>query len=91
VKIKNQIDATKYAVLLPQRVSGTNMPIIRSTINKLLPLFGGHTWKAAWDLQRWVSWSKHCSEDVARVGPPKSGSYLLIVLLMMGILVPETC
>jgi hypothetical protein len=28
---------------------------------------------------------------VARVGPPKSGSYLLIVLLMMGILVPETC
>jgi hypothetical protein len=26
-----------------------------------------------------------------QVWPPKSGSYLLIVLLMMGILVPETC
>jgi hypothetical protein len=34
VKIKNQLDATKYAVLLPQHVSGTNMPIIVSTINK---------------------------------------------------------
>jgi hypothetical protein len=48
VKVKNQIDATKYSVLLPQHVSGTNMPIIRSTINKQLPLLGGHTWKAAW-------------------------------------------
>jgi hypothetical protein len=34
VKVKNQLEATKYAVLLPQHVSGTNMPIIRSTINK---------------------------------------------------------
>jgi hypothetical protein len=33
-KVKNQLDTTKYAVLLPQHVSGTNMPIIRSTINK---------------------------------------------------------
>jgi hypothetical protein len=33
VTVKNQPDATKYAVLLPQHVSGTNMPIIRSTIN----------------------------------------------------------
>jgi hypothetical protein len=31
---KEQLDAQKYAVLLPQHVSGTNMPIIRSTINK---------------------------------------------------------
>jgi hypothetical protein len=23
------------------------------------------TWKAAWVVQRWVSWSKHCTEDVA--------------------------
>jgi hypothetical protein len=29
VKLNNQLDATKYAVLLPQHVSGTNMPIIR--------------------------------------------------------------
>jgi hypothetical protein len=35
VKEKNQIHSTKYAVLLPQHVSGTNMPIIRSTINPL--------------------------------------------------------
>jgi hypothetical protein len=35
----------KYAVLLPQHVSGVNMPIIRSTVNKQLPLLGGHTWK----------------------------------------------
>jgi hypothetical protein len=34
VKVKNQLDVTKYAVLLPQHVSGTNMPIIRSKINK---------------------------------------------------------
>jgi hypothetical protein len=48
MKVKNQLDATKYAVLLPQHVSGTNMPIIRSTINKLHPFLGGPTWKAAW-------------------------------------------
>jgi hypothetical protein len=47
-KVKNKLVATKYAVLLPQHVSDTNMPIIRSTINKYLPLLGGHTWKAAW-------------------------------------------
>jgi hypothetical protein len=34
VKVQNQLDETKYAVLLPQHVSGTNMPIIRSTISK---------------------------------------------------------
>jgi hypothetical protein len=34
--------------LLPQHVSGTNMPIIWSTISKYLPLLGGRTWKAAW-------------------------------------------
>jgi hypothetical protein len=27
VTVKNQLDATEYAVLLPQHVSGTNMPI----------------------------------------------------------------
>jgi hypothetical protein len=76
VTINNQLDATKYAVLLPQHVPGGNMPIIRSTINKQLPLLGDHTWKAVWVMQRWS---------------PKRGSYLLIVLLMMGILVTETC
>jgi hypothetical protein len=34
--------------LLPQHVSGTNMPIISSTISEYLLLLGGHTWKAAW-------------------------------------------
>jgi hypothetical protein len=48
VKVKNRLDATKYAVLLPQHVSGTNMPIIRSTISEYLPLLGSHTWNAAW-------------------------------------------
>jgi hypothetical protein len=33
--------------LLPQRVSGTNMPIIRSTIGENLVILGGHTWKTA--------------------------------------------
>jgi hypothetical protein len=47
VTVKNQVDATKYAVLLRQHVSGNNMPIIRSKISKYLPLLGGHTWKAA--------------------------------------------
>jgi hypothetical protein len=39
LKIKNQLYPTKYAVLLPQHVSGTNMPIIRSTINRLTSAF----------------------------------------------------
>jgi hypothetical protein len=30
---------------LPQHVSGTNMPIIRSTISEYLALLGDHTWK----------------------------------------------
>jgi hypothetical protein len=29
VRVKNQLDATKYAVLLPQHVLGTNMPDFR--------------------------------------------------------------
>jgi hypothetical protein len=45
VKVKIRLDAIKYAVLLPQHVSGTNMPITRSTISEYLPLLGGHTWK----------------------------------------------
>jgi hypothetical protein len=78
VTVKNQPDATKYAVLLPQHVSGTNMPIIRSTISEYLPHLGGYTWKAAWVVPHWTSWSEHCSEDGFRP-------------LMMGILVPKTC
>jgi hypothetical protein len=36
--------------------------------------------------------AQRCTTQVAfQLWPPKSGSYLLIVLLMMGILVPETC
>jgi hypothetical protein len=48
VKVKNQLDAIKYAVSLPQHVLGTNVPIIRNTINNLLPFLGGHAWKATW-------------------------------------------
>jgi hypothetical protein len=98
--------------LLPQHVSGTNMPIVGSTISEYLPLLGGHTWKAArvvrtgllgvntarrmWpDLgteQCLLQETERCKTQAAfQVRPPKSGSYLLIVLLMMGILVPETC
>jgi hypothetical protein len=54
--------------LLPQHVSDTNMPIIRSTISEYLPLLGGHTWKAAWVVPHRASWSERCSEDVARLG-----------------------
>jgi hypothetical protein len=36
VKVKNQLDATKYAILLPQHVTGTNMPTIRSLLLNLL-------------------------------------------------------
>jgi hypothetical protein len=67
VKVKNRLDATKYVVfLLPQHVSGTNMPIIRSTISEYLPLLGGNTWNTAWVVLHWASWGEHCSEDVAR-------------------------
>jgi hypothetical protein len=65
VKVKNQHDVTKYAVLLGQAVWGSNMPIIGSIINKYLPLLGGHTWKAAWVVQRWAAGSEHYLEDVA--------------------------
>jgi hypothetical protein len=58
--------------LLPQHVSGTNMPIVRSTISEYLPLLGGHTWKAAWVVPHGASWSEHCSEDVARYGHLKA-------------------
>jgi hypothetical protein len=51
--------------LLPQHVSGTDMPVIRSTISEYLPLLGGHTWKAAGVVSHWASWSEHCSEDAA--------------------------
>jgi hypothetical protein len=77
MKVKNRLDATKYAVLLPQHVSGTNMPIISSTISEYLPLLGGHTWNAAWVVLRWASWSEHCSEDVARLA---SLSHLVVSL-----------
>jgi hypothetical protein len=63
--------------LLPQHVSGTNIPIIRSRISEYLPLLCGHTWNAARVVLHWASWSEHCSEDVAR--------------LQSGILMPETC
>jgi hypothetical protein len=83
---------------LPQHVSGTNMPIIVSTINKWLPLLGGYTRKA-WGCAAlgFLEWALlgGCGDSPAlhnpRVWPPKSGSHLLIVLMMMGILVPETC
>jgi hypothetical protein len=47
---------------LPQHVSGTNMPIIRSTISEYHRLLGGHTWKAAWTVPHWASWSDRCLE-----------------------------
>jgi hypothetical protein len=34
---------------------------------------------------------RYTTQAAFQVWPPKSGSYLLIVLLMMGTLVPETC
>jgi hypothetical protein len=43
--------------LLPQHVSGTNMPIIRGTISEYLPLLCDHTWNAAWVVLHWASWS----------------------------------
>jgi hypothetical protein len=61
--------------LLSQHVSGTNMPITRSTISEYLPLLGGHTWKAAWIVPYWASWSEHCSEDVARHEHQISGKF----------------
>jgi hypothetical protein len=35
--------------------------------------------------------NSYTTQVAFQVWPPKSGSYLLIVLLMMDILVPETC
>jgi hypothetical protein len=73
--------------LLPKHVSGINIPIIRSKIIEYFPLLGGHTWKFAWVVLHWASWSEDYSEDVAGLIRPHPPS----ILLMMGILVPETC
>jgi 3-methyladenine DNA glycosylase AlkC len=56
-----------YVVLLSQHVSGTNMPIFRSTNVVYLPPLGGHTWDAAWVVLHRASWSEHYSEDVVRL------------------------
>jgi hypothetical protein len=48
------------------------MPIIRSTISEYLLLLAGQTWKFAWVVLHWASWSEHCSEDVARYGQLKA-------------------
>jgi hypothetical protein len=79
VKVKNQLDATKYAVLLPQHASNTNMPFISST---------RATSSEQFSLQ---ASQRYTTQAAFQVCPPKSGSYLFIVLLMIGILVPETC
>jgi hypothetical protein len=51
--------------LLPQHVSGTNIPIIRSTISEYLPLLGGHTWKTSWVVPHWTSIYGHLkAEDI---------------------------
>jgi hypothetical protein len=68
-----------YAVLLPQHVSGTNMPIIRSTINK------DHILRAVL--------TPSCPALHNPGGfPGMATKYrkLLILLLMMGILLPLT-
>jgi hypothetical protein len=78
VKVKKQLDATKYSILFPQHVSGTNMAIIRSRATS----FEQCSLQAA---------QRYTTQAAFQVWPPKSGSYLLIVLLMMGIFVPETC
>jgi hypothetical protein len=62
---------------LPQHVSGTNMPTIsRATSSEQC------TPQAA---------QRYTTQAAFQVWPPNSGSYLLILLLTIGILVPETC
>jgi hypothetical protein len=67
VKVKKQLDATKYVVLLPQHVSGTNMPIIRSAISEYLPLLGGHTWKGYSNSEPYCYGAESCSVVAWRV------------------------
>src|SRR5215510_9874870 len=79
---KDQLDATIYADLLTQHVSGTNMPIIRSTNS---------------DFRHRATSSEQCThlaaqcyttEAVSMFGYQKRKS--LFVLLIMDILVRET-
>jgi hypothetical protein len=83
VEIKFQLDATDeillQILLLPQHVSGTIMPIIRSSrvlYKWLLPFVFG-------------AWFSSCCYGVE----PKGSNHLYntLELLMMGIMVPETC
>jgi hypothetical protein len=52
------------AGLLNQHISGTSMPIIRST--RVSSAFCVQTWKAVWVVYRWAVRCVYCSEDVAR-------------------------
>jgi hypothetical protein len=76
--------------LLPQHVSGTNMSIIRSTISEYLPLLGGSLATSSEQCSLLAA-QHYTTQATFQVWPPKSGRYSLIVLLMMDILVPETC
>jgi hypothetical protein len=68
VKVKNQLDVTKYA----EDVARLSLATSSEQCSLQEPQCG--TTQVAFQL-----W------------PPKSGRYSLIVLLMMAILVPETC
>jgi hypothetical protein len=77
VELKNQLDATKYAVFIASTCFGHKYT---------------YHHQATPSEQCSLQAAQHYTTQVAfQVWPPKSGSCLLILLLMMGILVPETC
>ena len=96
VEIKCQLDATDdfllQILLLAQHVSGTIMPIIRSSrvlYRRLLPVvFGALVFK----LSVWCGAAR--KPDTQPKAPNTTGSdhlYNTLELLMMGIVLPETC
>jgi len=98
VEIKCQLDATDdfylQILLLAQHVSGTIMPIIRSSrvlYKWLLPVVFGAAATRKPDTQ---PSAPHHTDNLKTNAPNTTGSnhfYNTLELLMMGIVVPETC
>jgi hypothetical protein len=90
-KIKGQLDATDWFLLQnllsAQHVSGSIMPIIRSSrVIQMVAACG--TWRFGLQVVG-LMWS--CSCKPKRHAPQAATICITLELLMMGIMVPETC
>ena len=98
MEIKCQPDATDefllQILLLAQHVSGTIMPIIRSSRVLLKLVAACRIWCLVFKLSVWYGAEGYVSGLLAAAAPNTTGSnhfYNTLEPLMMGIMVPGTC